>query len=507
MSTVLCACYTLVAAGSVMDEADLLGDRIAIISRGSLRVLGSSLFLKGRFGIGYHLVISTEPSVDPAPVHAAVSEVVRSHVPLAAREESLAAGVNELSMLLPLESISMFAPLFAELEERQQQLSIVAFGVSITSLEEVFLRLAEVVDAAERNPEQPSGRAQHPSEAARATDFGALGRPTSAFRTNSSSSGAQSGYHAVDVVASSDVKASVGHLDVEAGPEPAGRASHGHSGTSLGALLASLSHRATASAGVSKQIKTQLWRRFQQAKRDRRGVFLQCVFPLMFVAISFVFRSLNSINAATNLATITMSPTQFLAQPQLTTLPFLVNSTLPLPAWATFVTAAMSAHFGGASASGVPQPQAVTPASGVEQWTPLESDLLSMDYAAGSFVFNGAGLASSYDLTLLANTSFTNSVPILVSLYSSALLRQQEGGNASLNITSGYAPFPRICTWRIVLCSLQGCKSRSCCWLRLLIAFTLVLFLNTCVQRTARRLSASTCPRHLWASTCPWDSV
>ena len=32
-----------------MDEADILGDRIAIISQGTLRCCGSSLFLKARF--------------------------------------------------------------------------------------------------------------------------------------------------------------------------------------------------------------------------------------------------------------------------------------------------------------------------------------------------------------------------------------------------------------------------------------------------------------------------
>ena len=38
-----------------MDEADLLADRKAIISHGSLRCYGSSLFLKNRFGLGYYL--------------------------------------------------------------------------------------------------------------------------------------------------------------------------------------------------------------------------------------------------------------------------------------------------------------------------------------------------------------------------------------------------------------------------------------------------------------------
>ena len=41
-----------------MDEADILGDRIAIISSGQLRCSGSSLFLKSRFGSGYYLVLN-----------------------------------------------------------------------------------------------------------------------------------------------------------------------------------------------------------------------------------------------------------------------------------------------------------------------------------------------------------------------------------------------------------------------------------------------------------------
>ena len=40
-----------------MDEADMLGDRIAIISQGKLCCCGSSLFLKSRFGSGYYLTL------------------------------------------------------------------------------------------------------------------------------------------------------------------------------------------------------------------------------------------------------------------------------------------------------------------------------------------------------------------------------------------------------------------------------------------------------------------
>ena len=45
-----------------MDEADVLGDRIAIISDGKLQCLGSSLFLKSRFGDGYNLTLVKKSS-------------------------------------------------------------------------------------------------------------------------------------------------------------------------------------------------------------------------------------------------------------------------------------------------------------------------------------------------------------------------------------------------------------------------------------------------------------
>ena len=40
-----------------MDEADVLGDRIAIMSKGKLKCCGSSLFLKKKYGLGNLLEI------------------------------------------------------------------------------------------------------------------------------------------------------------------------------------------------------------------------------------------------------------------------------------------------------------------------------------------------------------------------------------------------------------------------------------------------------------------
>jgi len=40
-----------------MDEADILGDRIGIMTAGKMTALGSSMFLKSRFGMGYVMTI------------------------------------------------------------------------------------------------------------------------------------------------------------------------------------------------------------------------------------------------------------------------------------------------------------------------------------------------------------------------------------------------------------------------------------------------------------------
>ena len=48
---------TIMLSTHHMDEAEALGDRIAIISKGNLLCTGSFEFLKGRFGRGHHLTV------------------------------------------------------------------------------------------------------------------------------------------------------------------------------------------------------------------------------------------------------------------------------------------------------------------------------------------------------------------------------------------------------------------------------------------------------------------
>ena len=56
---------TIILSTHHMDEADVLGDRIAIISQGKLCCVGSSLFLKSRYGNGYYLtLVRSDTDVD-----------------------------------------------------------------------------------------------------------------------------------------------------------------------------------------------------------------------------------------------------------------------------------------------------------------------------------------------------------------------------------------------------------------------------------------------------------
>lgn len=48
---------TIILSTHYMDEAELLGDRIAIISQGRLCCCGSPLYLKSHLGSGYYLTV------------------------------------------------------------------------------------------------------------------------------------------------------------------------------------------------------------------------------------------------------------------------------------------------------------------------------------------------------------------------------------------------------------------------------------------------------------------
>ncbi|KAF8934037.1 ATP-binding cassette sub- A member 1 [Podila verticillata] len=59
-----------------MEEADILGDRICVMAHGRLRAIGNSIHLKNKFGAGYRISIMTDPSTTEQ-----VKAIVESKVP------------------------------------------------------------------------------------------------------------------------------------------------------------------------------------------------------------------------------------------------------------------------------------------------------------------------------------------------------------------------------------------------------------------------------------------
>lgn len=120
-----------------MDEADELGDRIAIMREGQLVTCGSSLFLKNRYGAGYNISIAKNNSmVSSAPIINFIKETIPS--------ASVLSNIStEITLQLPKDDKTNFRKLFDGLDTQKNQLQIQSYGISITTLDDVFLKLAD----------------------------------------------------------------------------------------------------------------------------------------------------------------------------------------------------------------------------------------------------------------------------------------------------------------------------------------------------------------------------
>uniref|UniRef100_A0A8C4UTG7 ATP binding cassette subfamily A member 4 n=1 Tax=Falco tinnunculus TaxID=100819 RepID=A0A8C4UTG7_FALTI len=132
---------TIILSTHHMDEADILGDRVAIISQGRLFCSGSPVFLKNRFGSGFYLTLvrkmrNTRTGRELDGKKWDLAEVIHHHIPEAKLIESIG---QELIYLLPNKHFKQrsYASLFRELEETLDDLGLSSFGVSDTPLEEV----------------------------------------------------------------------------------------------------------------------------------------------------------------------------------------------------------------------------------------------------------------------------------------------------------------------------------------------------------------------------------
>uniref|UniRef100_A0A8C5TRP1 ATP-binding cassette sub-family A member 2 n=1 Tax=Malurus cyaneus samueli TaxID=2593467 RepID=A0A8C5TRP1_9PASS len=157
---------TILLSTHHMDEADLLGDRIAIISHGKLKCCGSPLFLKSTYGDGYKLTVVKKVMGKPPcpPGHSAVSPCSEPRVSQFIKKYVasclLISDTNtELSYILPSEAVKKgcFERLFQHLEQSLEELDLTSFGLMDTTLEEVFLKVSEEDQSLENSDLEANG--------------------------------------------------------------------------------------------------------------------------------------------------------------------------------------------------------------------------------------------------------------------------------------------------------------------------------------------------------------
>ncbi|XP_039422071.1 phospholipid-transporting ATPase ABCA7 isoform X1 [Corvus cornix cornix] len=270
---------TIILSTHYMDEAELLGDRTAIISQGRLCCCGSPLFLKARLGTGYHLTLvkrersgtggntSTVPSVtkkdgsdsehssdtglgsergsDASAVDVAqLSALIQKLVPGSRLVEDIG---HEVLFVLPYSGArdGTFGKLFRELDTRLGELGVSSYGISDTTLEEIFLKVAE--------------------DTGLDTDTTGTARGAAPCETGD-----------VDVA---DGELAKGARRVEEPRET--DLLRGAAGQACG--------RVRGWALTCRQLRALFTKRMLHARRSTRGFFAQIVLPAVFVCIALLF--------------------------------------------------------------------------------------------------------------------------------------------------------------------------------------------------------------------------
>ncbi|XP_057868704.2 ABC transporter A family member 11 [Cryptomeria japonica] len=135
-----------------MEEADILSDRIAIMARGKLRCIGTSVRLKSRFGAGYivHVSLHEESKNNlqnvnnslqgkgNGPQYEKLKHFFKERLNIEPKEENKA----YITFIIPREKEEQLTDFFAELENREEELGISDIQLSLATLEEVFLNIA-----------------------------------------------------------------------------------------------------------------------------------------------------------------------------------------------------------------------------------------------------------------------------------------------------------------------------------------------------------------------------
>ncbi|XP_006903041.1 PREDICTED: ATP-binding cassette sub-family A member 13-like [Elephantulus edwardii] len=136
--------HTIIFTTHHLDEAEVLSDRIAILQGGQLRCCVPAFCLKEDCSQGLSLVLARQPSVlenhDPQDI-THITSLIQTYVPQAVLKTS---SRSELAYALPKDvDKTGFKGLFEALDRNLHHLCLTGYGISDTTLEEVFLMLLQ----------------------------------------------------------------------------------------------------------------------------------------------------------------------------------------------------------------------------------------------------------------------------------------------------------------------------------------------------------------------------
>eukprot|EP00118_Oscarella_pearsei_P002785 m.11554 g.11554 ORF g.11554 m.11554 type:complete len:2446 (+) comp23502_c1_seq1:90-7427(+) len=327
---------TVILSTHYMDEADILGDRIAIIAHGKLCCAGSPLFLKRHFSDGYSLTLTKQKSGSiasmtqlpesrdgakspdikslssadsaenlmngeanhchhkrnmsdggPATViddvsfksvqclTESVTKVIKSHIPDAELVEDMG---TELTYMLPTVSSQggRLSSLLTELDLCKKDIGIASYGISASPLEEVFLKVTNETEE-EMQTDPTTGQ----------SIFNRVRRRQ--WRRQQSERAEIQGKEeeqTQNVCENDEAFEMDAPLDTESETEDSRKADlHGDAGscTVTGARL------------FSQQFKALFIRHFQHTKRYVKGFFAQVILPAIFVTVALTLKKFASV--------------------------------------------------------------------------------------------------------------------------------------------------------------------------------------------------------------------
>ncbi|XP_047994969.1 phospholipid-transporting ATPase ABCA3-like [Leguminivora glycinivorella] len=121
-----------------MDEADILGDRVAIMSSGRLQCVGSPYFLKKHYGVGYTLVVVKRKGFQLE----SCTEIIGRHIPGIAIKEDRG---TEVTYGLTNDQSHLFEAMLNDLEANIDTVKFKNYGLTATTLEDVFMSVGSDV--------------------------------------------------------------------------------------------------------------------------------------------------------------------------------------------------------------------------------------------------------------------------------------------------------------------------------------------------------------------------